>query len=932
MLLRLLSRGIWWLAIGLLLWLPVDAAAQALPPTRQFTPEDYNGGSQNWALSQDRNDFIYVANNDGLLEFNGSQWRRYASPDGSIVRAVHAAGERVYTGSYMDFGYWERRADGRLRYQSLAEQLTAGSILDDEQFWRILSVGDELLFQSLQQFFVYRPDTDELTVLRPESGIYRVLPTRDAVFFQDRGNRLYRIEAGELDAVADRKAPPGEVVHLWTEGERTFAQTVLDGAYELTPAGALSSDRHPFLTGKRLYCALRLRDGGHAFGTISNGVFVTDRTGRLRHHVNQAQGLTNNTVLSLLEDAAGNLWVGTDNGINLINLVSPVREYTDRTGRIGTVYAAAVNGGLLYLGCNQGLFARPLDQEEEPFALIDGTRGQVWGLKVHDGQLFVGHDTGSFIVTGRRRGETLVADGAWLFVAPPERPDLLLQGSYGGIDVLERTASGWRFRNRVADFNYSTRFLAPLGERAFVVSHEYRGVYGLQLDGDYRRATSVREYAEPTKGTHAAVSAFEGRAYYLSDRGLYVLDQPEEEWKQLDSIGNDPVRNVDYLSGRTTALGDRLWFQDRRGLSFLHRSALNGELKRQTVPLAADLLTAKAGFENIAAIGRDTFLIGTADGYLTLALDAVPLHQHRLYLSEVSHRGGVGEPQSLALGDDAEPRVAHNASSFRFSLAVPHYTKYFRPRFRYRLLGRGEEWSAWRTDPTIEFVNLPHGSYRLEVRSLLGRRQSENTVVYPFTVARAWYATYPAYLLYTLVLGLLGLGLHRAYTRYYRRKEAEQRKIADYEMTRLRNEQLQNEMDSKVREAASSTLSLVKKNEILQRIRDELLGGEGTPAANIARAIATIERSLGDDEDWDRFKTAFESTDRAFYAKLRKRHPKLTPNDLRLCTYLRLNLSSKEIAPLLNISVRSVEVKRYRLRKRMELDRAVSLTDYVLNF
>ena len=67
------------------------------------------------------------------------------------------------------------------------------------------------------------------------------------------------------------------------------------------------------------------------------------------------------------------------------------------------------------------------------------------------------------------------------------------------------------------------------------------------------------------------------------------------------------------------------------------------------------------------------------------------------------------------------------------------------------------------------------------------------------------------------------------------------------------------------------------------------------------------------------FKEAFNNADKDFIKKLKSIHPNLTPNDLRLCAYLRLNLSSKEIAPLLNISPRSVEVKRYRLRKKMEL-------------
>lgn len=78
------------------------------------------------------------------------------------------------------------------------------------------------------------------------------------------------------------------------------------------------------------------------------------------------------------------------------------------------------------------------------------------------------------------------------------------------------------------------------------------------------------------------------------------------------------------------------------------------------------------------------------------------------------------------------------------------------------------------------------------------------------------------------------------------------------------------------------------------------------------------------------FKEAFNNTDRDFLKKLKEEHPELTPNDLKLCVYLRLNLSSKEIAPMLSISSRSVEVKRYRLRKKMKLKHDKNLTDYIL--
>src|SRR6187431_1303138 len=95
--------------------------SQDLPPIVNYTPNIYGGGNQNWMISQDKNQFVFFANNDGLLEFNGSSWKLYPSPNETIIRSVKVIGDRIYTGCYMEFGYWKRKADGLLQYHSLSK-------------------------------------------------------------------------------------------------------------------------------------------------------------------------------------------------------------------------------------------------------------------------------------------------------------------------------------------------------------------------------------------------------------------------------------------------------------------------------------------------------------------------------------------------------------------------------------------------------------------------------------------------------------------------------------------------------------------------------------------------------------------------------------------------------------------------------------------
>lgn len=152
------------------------------------------------------------------------------------------------------------------------------------------------------------------------------------------------------------------------------------------------------------------------------------------------------------------------------------------------------------------------------------------------------------------------------------------------------------------------------------------------------------------------------------------------------------------------------------------------------------------------------------------------------------------------------------------------------------------------------------------------------------------------------------------------------------QLMRLKNEQLSQDVDSKNRELAVSTMSLIKKNELLALIKDDLKNNSDEGSKSIKSVISTITKNINEEDTWTVFKEAFDNADNNFLKKVKQSHTSLTPNDLRLCAYLRLNLSSKEIAPLLSISVRSVEIKRYRLRKKMDLAHEKGLVEYILSF
>jgi len=375
----------------LLLFLLVCSAclwSQELPPVISFDPDNYGGGSQNWGISQNQNGFIYVANNEGLMEFDGSEWVLYPSPNESIFRSVKAHAGRIYTGSYMDFGYWAPDPTGHLVYQSLTSDVK-NKLLPDEHFWNIILYENRIVFQSLDQLFLYDPETEAMEIISPNNGVFKIFASRKGLYFTDQQRQLFQISAGMVTP-AVKNAPPGlSIALLWEMPDEVLVQSATQGCFSLKGDELEPKALFSFLKGRRLYSSTKLQDGGMAFGTVANGVYIVGADGELRYHLDEIDGLTNNTILSLFEDEQQNLWVGTDNGVSCINLASPFRKSIDNTGQLGTVYASAIHNNNLYLGSNQGLFVKRLHGEERP-VLVPGTRGQVWSLFRHQGSLLCG--------------------------------------------------------------------------------------------------------------------------------------------------------------------------------------------------------------------------------------------------------------------------------------------------------------------------------------------------------------------------------------------------------------------------------------------------------------------------------------------------------------------------------------------------------------
>ncbi len=926
------------LIFSIVLFISFSVFSQEIPPLQTFTPEEYQAENQNWSVTQDQEKTIYIANNKGLLEFNGDSWELYPTPNQSIMRSVLFHNGLIFSGFYKDFGYWKRNEYGFLTYTSIAEKFKL-NMLEDEQIWEIFDLGDWMLFKSLQRIYLVNIKLGQTKIIEAKNNLTKLTKIGEMFYFQDFLHGIYKIENGEPILISsDKEVKNNKVVQFYKIDNRLHALTQSSGIFSFDnntvrkEVNALSRN----LKGLSIYSAFKTSSNEFIIGTISNGVLYFSTDGSLRYRINQNNGLLNNTVLSVFQDRDENIWLGLDNGIGLVNLKSNYRFYNDKNGSLGTVYTSIKYGGNLYLGTNQGLFYKK-EGSEDNYSIIPNTLGQVWSLSIHDGTLFCGHDKGTLIISNARARLVSNVLGAWMIRTIDDQT--LLQGNYDGLHILRKQQGRWQYSHKVQNYSTSSKQFELIDARTLFINHEYKGVFKLRLSEDLQRVEQNEKVASISKGLHSSLTKYNNKILYASKEGVFVHKKDANTFEK-DSIYSQLIPPKTFETAKLVYDTDqnRLWSFTSEGLRYLSPGSLSSSYQIHKIPISGNLIKGASGYENIISLNQKKYLLGTSNGYVTIDLNA-PETPDQFFVG-IDKVGTYETDKEVNYVDiSSENSFDPESNNIVFHCGVPNYNKTYLQKYSYKLEGYNEVWNELNNSNKIVYENLSPGKYTLRLNAFLNDVKSANEVQYSFTIKKPWYASNGMRLVYLGLFGLILYSIHLITRRYYQKqraqilertqKELELKELENSkQIIKLSNEKLRNDIEGKNRELATSTMSIIKKNEFLNEIKNELLnGGE----KRVDKVIRIIDKDLNNTDDWKLFQEAFNNADKKFLRKIKTKHPDLTPNDLRLCAYLRLNLSSKEIAPLLNISPRSVEVKRYRLRKKMNLDHDINLTNYIID-
>jgi len=935
-----------------------DHALASKYPIQNFMPSDYKAGIQNIDFAQNRDMTLFVANNLCILSYNGQSWEKHALQTGKKQRALafDEKADRLYFGSQGDLGYFE----GDWKMVSLIDKIPQPAP-DFDEVWDVFLLNSKTYFCTFQGIYMF--DGQSISVLTHKDGFNRTFQTNGHLFVQSRQGQLFEIKDQTLYALPYPHHSSHETIAGVIAQEGGYLLIYNSGKIELATSFGVTAKYEGLgkaLQGKYVNHVLQLSDSRLAISTQTAGVFLFDLQKQSIENITAQDGLLSNACLRGFQDHSGNLWVGMQNGIAIIDINSPMRFINQEINIQGSGYEACQREEGAYYTTSNGIYFLAKNATRSIF--LKGTEGPAYGMQNIAGKLYAGHHTGLFLLSNGSAKRIAYTHGLWLVKPLQSNPEFAIGGTYSGLFLFRLNASmELQSIGKIGGFEESSRFFEEDREGKIWVGQFYKGLYQLSLSSDLKTASPHKITVEQGLPTNEQIilTRLDNELYLGTPKGIYMVDQVSKRIVKSETFSKAIGEQQVYLLAQDPQKNVHVYTEDMAGFFkqissgnytfvpsslFQLRYSFNNDLLNVSVNTGSGVMfNANEGFIHYKPELENRL---TAEKQLIVS-KVVNVAEHSILYERILFGKKVDNSLHLT--------VSHRAKVLQFEVEAFQFNEVSNQQFRYFLKGFDEGYGAWTHATTKEYTNLKEGDYEFNVqtKNSLGQVISNQPVI--LEVEPPLHRSLPARVLY-VVLGALSLVLvSRLQKRRYQLKALAVEDAKERELLKKQQEWIEIEhqkeqalrqieedkMKSELRHLSSllaaSTMNLVVKNEFMESVKVELeevkqKGKSMETKQALEKIVREIDTTLRLQEDWKQFEYHFDQIHGDFLNRLREQYNDLTPNEQKLCALLRLNLSTKEIASLMSITLRGVEIARYRLRKKLDLEQGQNLSKFILEY
>ncbi|MNX63297.1 hypothetical protein D3C86_942910 [compost metagenome] len=894
-------------------------AQELLPFVENYNKSNYQGDNQIWNVVQGKDNAMYFANNHYLLRYDGVKWEKYTLPNKTIIRSILIEGDKIYSGSYKEFGYWYRK-EGKMHYVSITKNLRLFDEKDNEEIWKIFRFNGSLYFQSFNDVFIYNGKHIQ-KIKFPFLISY--------CFVVDQNLYVASVAKGTFKMSGSRIANPKGwnvlkncVVHAIEKHQnKTYIFTQKKGIFTVEKEGLKpwNNPLNEILKSSTINVGKFTKNNKLIVGTGNRGVFIYDFKSDTYKNIDRKNVLMNNSILSIGFDKENDLWLGLDNGIAHVEINSPISIFYDNSGVLGSVYSVATTNKGYLIATNHGVF----EFDSGKFKMMPNTQGQAWNITEINNKYIIGHNDGTFSYENGSLSKINNISGGWN-LSKSSINNNYFQSTYSGVVVYDNL-SDFTQKRVINELSKPIKYVAQNKKNEIWAADNYRGLYRVVYDDNFRtrKVENITQQSKIKNDFGVKIFEFRKEILFLINNSWYTYNSITNKLEENELFNQNFKKVSDVIS-----IDEDHFMVLQDGILY-HIKAIGNKFLWNIIQ--AKYYKGKLINDNLRIFKHaNHYLLNLDDGFISLQLKYENKQNSAVRIESFNDENLM--PNDSKIKYNTELQI--NVISGIYGASKPNL---------FYKLDNGKEFISV-ANGLIVLNNLSSGDHSVNVFKHDGANY-DNVVSFQFSVAKPWYFSFWMILLYLLIIGAVLFFYYKWNKLRYMQKlrlQAEelkhQREILEMElkaenelnMQEYQKHILELELQTKSSEVAGKSLSIAKQSEMIENIQN-ILDSEkdfNKLKSEIKKAIKINEVNK---HEWEIFETNLNQIHNEFIISLSKKYPHLTPKDIKLCVYLKMNLSSKEIAPMMNISFRGVELHRYRLRKKLNLSQEENLSKFLLS-
>ncbi|MEM8889231.1 MAG: triple tyrosine motif-containing protein, partial [Bacteroidota bacterium] len=760
-----------------------------IPLIRNFTHEEYDGFIQNWDIVQDPRGFIYVANNSGILEYDGVNWRKIPVPGNPVIRSLAVDDQgTIFVGALGDLGYLKADSLGELSFASLTHFLPENR-RDFNDVWNTYSTSAGIYFQTEKYLFHWQYHSSEVVGRVNEKGSFFVWDQEEKIasaFVLNDEIYLNSYHKGIKKVVGDslQLIPGGEsfaqmffnfFLPFEVEGQDYFALTGSASTNTLYTYNGkefkefpISNDLKAFFEENRLYMnAVSLLNGEIAFPSLRGGLVIMDKAGEIKFVLDEKQGLQDQFIINLFQDRDESIWLSLGDGISRFEYPSPISVFDKRLGLDVPAYHMTRHMGKFCLATEDGVYLLDEAEREEGafsrFTKLPGINDQSWKILPLGQEVLIANAHGVYQVKNKQV-RRLSQEHAFTLNQSRYDPETIWIGEKEGLRLMKKSGENWMISRKIPEIH--GKILNVIEEDAqhlwistwtnqFIrISFNEEAQSQILKGEDGSLEVELAPYEIDFFGPeHALPSGFLRMAYldeklmlYTSD-GLLRYDEFEKVFIPDTRFGkalSAPGLLIDRIAQDQEG---NLWMAViENGEVEIHKFEKGSEgdyVADSTIRLRQSVVGEFIDWIYPDPVYPGQIWIAGTHGLINFNAHLHPKRKQEENL-KTQIRSVYVRGDSLIFGgapgrEELTTPLKYDDNELRFRYAAPFLKDPEKNSYQVFLEGFDKNWSTWTYESQKDYTNIPEGKYtfRVRARDYAGRLADESRL--SFQIEAPWY-------------------------------------------------------------------------------------------------------------------------------------------------------------------------------------------------